>query len=111
MNNTRYQGSIDSLNAQRLLVNLHIPNPDKQGQVLSMPAWIPGSYMIRDFAKNIVEMSAQNNSNKSLKIVKLDKQRWQIEASDGPIDLTYTVYANDLSVRSAFICDEYVFFK
>lgn len=111
MNNIRYQVSVGSLHAQLLDIKLQIPSPDLQGQILSLPAWIPGSYMIRDFAKNIVEISAHNSNKQPLKIRKLDKQRWQVEACDGPIELSYSVYANDLSVRSAFVCDEYVFFN
>ncbi|NBP96991.1 MAG: hypothetical protein EBU25_04020 [Burkholderiaceae bacterium] len=43
----------DDLHGHRFTVSLTIHRPDPQGQVLHMPAWIPGSYLIRDFSKHI----------------------------------------------------------
>ena len=40
-------------------VSLTLAQPDPAGQVFSLPAWIPGSYMIREFARNIVSLSAE----------------------------------------------------
>ena len=37
-------------------VQLTIPFPLSAGQQIRLPSWIPGSYMIRDFAKNIVSV-------------------------------------------------------
>ena len=88
---------------------MHILSPNQEGQIVSLPAWIPGSYMIRDFAKNIVEIKAQTKSGQELNITKLDKQRWMIEQSSEAIHLRYVVYAFDPSVRSAMINDEYAF--
>jgi predicted metalloprotease with PDZ domain len=76
-----------------------------------MASWIPGSYMIRDFAKNVVKISAQDSSNRTMAIEKLDKQHWQLAPSEGPVEVNYQVYAFDLSIRSAYICDEYAFFN
>lgn len=43
-------------------VSLTLAEPDPAGQVFSLPAWIPGSYMIREFARNIVSLSAGSGS-------------------------------------------------
>ncbi|MDJ0881833.1 MAG: peptidase M61, partial [Gammaproteobacteria bacterium] len=48
-------------------ISIVIPNPDPTGQLLRLPTWIPGSYMIRDFAKNIVSLEA-NSDGKILQI-------------------------------------------
>lgn len=79
---------------------------------LTLPAWIPGSYMIRDFARNIIQIDTVNNQHC---IKKLDKQTWtlshrQAQAID-KCQLVYRVFAFDLSVRSAFINHEYAFFN
>jgi predicted metalloprotease with PDZ domain len=42
-------------------VELTISEPDPSGQQLTLPAWIPGSYMIRDFARNLVSLEASCN--------------------------------------------------
>ena len=45
-------------------VTLTINKPDSEGQLLSLPAWIPGSYMVREFARNIVSISASSEGRK-----------------------------------------------
>lgn len=92
-------------------ISLRIENPDKNGQVLTLPAWIPGSYMIRDFAKNIVTISAQDETGLILNMQKLDKQTWQVQAINTVLTIKYQVYAFDLSVRGAYINDEIAFFN
>lgn len=91
-------------------VCLTIQNPDSQGQHLRLPAWLPGSYMIRDFAKHIVELSAWHQQQQ-LAVIRLDKQTWQLQASDGPIEIRYKVYAWDLSVRTAYLDDQFGFYN
>jgi len=46
------------LHAHLFSVQLTCDNPNPLGQVFALPNWIPGSYLIRDFAKNIVSISA-----------------------------------------------------
>lgn len=92
-------------------VTLHIEQPDSAGQVVSLPAWIPGSYMIRDFAKNIVTIDASDASGKGLAIDKLDKQTWRCAPCHGSLTLRYTVYAWDLSVRSAHLDTTHGYFN
>lgn len=91
-------------------VEISIPRPDPEGQLVSLPAWIPGSYMIRDFARNIVSLEAFAGET-SLKIVKLDKQTWQLAACEGPVSVSYQVYAWDLSVRGAHLDTTHGFFN
>jgi predicted metalloprotease with PDZ domain len=106
-----YEVNIQSLSGHLFDIRLTINEPSDTGHTLSMASWIPGSYMIRDFAKNIVTINAKDSSGKSLTIDKLDKQQWQLAPSTGPIEVNYQVYAFDLSIRSAYICDEYAFFN
>lgn len=86
------------------------PKPDT-AHILSLPAWLPGSYMIRDFSKNIVELSATDDDGTSLSLTPLDKQRWQVEPSASPITVHYQVFAFDLSVRTAYLDDQRGFFN
>ncbi|MEN8213324.1 MAG: PDZ domain-containing protein [Pseudomonadota bacterium] len=86
-------------------------NSGTEGLTLRMPAWIPGSYMIRDFSRNIVEMRASGAEGQQLPIVKIDKQSWHIALADEQIRVDYVIYANDLSVRSAYVDNTRVFFN
>lgn len=87
-----------------------ISQPDKNGQVLSLPAWIPGSYMIRDFAKNVIQIKATSN-NQKVELQKIDKSTWQAEPVSEPLVLEYEVYAWDLSVRTAHMDMTHAFFN
>ena len=98
----RYQ--ISSLNpaTHYFEIKLLIEHPDPAGQCLRMPNWIPGSYMIRDFAKNIVTISARSG-DASIAIMQQDKSNWRLEPCPGPLIIEYQVYAWDLSVRGAHL--------
>ncbi|MCW8887795.1 MAG: peptidase M61, partial [Gammaproteobacteria bacterium] len=85
-------------------VKLTIAQPNPEGQRLTLPAWIPGSYMIRDFAKNIVTLEAHAvDDNNPVIFNKTDKQSWQFAPCNGPLLISYSVYAWDLSVRTAHL--------
>lgn len=90
-------------------VCLSIPSASAVGHILSLPAWIPGSYMIRDFAKHITQLSAQTQTGEPLDITAIDKQRWRVAPHAGAIAVQYQVYALDLSVRSAYLDSEFGF--
>ena len=92
----------------KITCTINRPNPT--GQVVWLPAWIPGSYMIRDFAKNIVTLSASAEI-KTIAVAKLDKQTWRCAPCQGPLHITYSVYAWDLSVRSAHLDTLHGFFN
>jgi predicted metalloprotease with PDZ domain len=71
-------------------------------QTVSMPAWIPGSYLIREFAKNITTLFASQHG-KPVTIKKTDKATWQFDCStDAPLVIGYRVYAWDRSVRTNY---------
>jgi predicted metalloprotease with PDZ domain len=91
-------------------VRCTVDNPDPQGQKFSLPTWIPGSYLIREFARHVVRIRAQSG-RKLLRMVKLDKNTWQVEPVDGPVTVTMEVYAWDLSVRGAHLDTTHAFFN
>ncbi|MCP3662095.1 MAG: M61 family metallopeptidase [Gammaproteobacteria bacterium] len=105
-----YRVSLHNPEAHLFRVRLWIPQPKVTGQIISMPAWIPGSYMIRDFAKNVVTLNASSNG-KPVQFKKLDKQRWQFFPVDDGLEIEYEVYAWDLSVRSAHLDTTHGYFN
>lgn len=105
-----YSVSLLSTSQQTLQVEIAIPAISDSLHV-SLPAWIPGSYKIRDFARNIGEFQVVDENSHRVKWEKLDKQSWRIEAQNRPVTLSYVVVANDFSVRGAFINDDYAFFN
>jgi len=91
-------------------VTVTVEAPDPEGQRFMLPAWIPGSYMIREFARHIVRISALSGENKVV-LQKVDKHTWRADPIDGELTLAYEVYAWDLSVRSAHLDETHAFFN
>ncbi len=91
-------------NAHLFGVRLEIGTPDPAGQRLSLPAWIPGSYMIRDFARHVVAVDAWSGQA-PVHVEKLDKDTWRCEPCAGSLLVRWQVYAWDPSVRAAALDD------
>jgi predicted metalloprotease with PDZ domain len=91
-------------------VTLTVEHPAADGQIFVLPAWIPGSYMIREFARNIVQIRAEA-LGKAVALTKLDKHSWQAAPCQGPLTLHYEVYAWDMSVRTAHLDQTHAFFN
>ena len=96
--------------AHLFAVTVTVDAPDPQGQIFFLPAWIPGSYMIREFARHIVQIDAVADGARVL-LTKRDKHSWQAAACTGPLTLRYEVYAWDLSVRAAHLDQTHGFFN
>ena len=101
------------LHGHRYRVKLHIANPDPEGQVIAMPAWIPGSYLIRDFSKNIeaIEAKSAGADGKALHLERIDNDQWRLPKNCSAVDIMTTVYAFDSSVRAAYLDTERAFFN
>ena len=91
-------------------VELTVSEPAPDGQRLALPAWIPGSYMIREFARQVVRLQARD-ARGGLRVDKLDKHTWQAAPARGTLVVSYTVYAWDLSVRAAHLDETHGFFN
>ena len=63
-------------NAHLFHVTVTVDEPDPDGQIFRLPAWIPGSYMIREFARNIVQIHAHCRGM-PVPLEKTDKHTWQ----------------------------------
>lgn len=98
------------LSGHRLRATVRIAEPDPKGQIVSLPAWIPGSYLIRDFSRHIEHISARSGKQ-SVAITKLDNHRWRIAPCSGPLTITSVIYAWDLSVRGAHLDETHCFFN
>lgn len=71
---------------------------------LVMPAWTPGSYMIREFARNVTGLRTEDGAGRVLAHTKTDKATWRVEApADGTLRVVYRVYANELTVRTSHL--------
>lgn len=106
----RYTVEAANLHAHLFRVTLSIAEPDAQ-QTVSLPTWIPGSYLVREFSKNLQNLNARQGRRQST-IRQLDKCSWQIDCkADQTLTLSYEVYAFDNSVRTAWLDSRRGFFN
>ena len=90
------------LHAHLFRITLTIAQPEVQQQV-SLPVWIPGSYLIREFSKNLQRLTARQQG-RSVGVHQRDKSNWQIDCvPSSALVLSYEVYAFDNSVRTAWL--------
>jgi predicted metalloprotease with PDZ domain len=71
---------------------------------VKMPVWAPGSYLVREFGRHVEAFEAKDNLGKVLKSDKINKNTWRLfNAGSKQLELSYAVYANELSVRTSFV--------
>lgn len=92
-------------------VKMTIKNHDDNKVDIYMPTWSPGSYLIREFSKNVEELTANQNA-KELNIEKINKNTWRISPNNkSDIVVTYKVYAYEMSVRTSFLDASHGYFN
>ncbi|MFO1362072.1 MAG: M61 family metallopeptidase [Burkholderiales bacterium] len=96
--------------AHRFEVACTVADPDPAGQRFALPAWIPGSYMIREFARHVVSVHAESRGA-AVPLAKLDKHTWRAAPCRGPLTVSAEIYAWDLSVRGAHLDASHGFFN
>lgn len=75
-----------------------------------MPAWIPGSYMIRDYARHVVAVRAESDGV-DVAVTKVDKSQWKVSASEREVTLVLEIFAHDESVRGAHLDTTHAYFN
>ena len=80
--------------------------------VLVMPVWTPGSYLIREFERHVQNFTAVDASGRALSWEKINKNSWRIKTNNAPdIRVKYLVYANELSVRTNELNSDHAFWN
>jgi predicted metalloprotease with PDZ domain len=109
----RYRIDLDppeGLRAHQFRVTLTIPQPSAE-QELSLPVWIPGSYLVREFARHLSGIEA-SQGRREVRLEQRDKTTWVAHcAGRGALVVRYRVYANDASVRTAWLDSQRGFFN
>lgn len=105
-----YRVECADLHAHLFAITLTIERPAAR-QHLSLPVWIPGSYLVREFSKNLQKLQASQGRRKPA-LKQLDKHVWQVDClPDKPLVLRYEVCAYDNSVRTAWLDADRAFFN
>ena len=105
-----YRITPTDLHAHLYQVTVSVPNPAAE-QALSLPVWIPGSYLVREFARHLSAVSA-SQGRREVPLRQADKATWIAQCDGrGALVVTYTVYAFDTSVRAAYLDADRGFFN
>ncbi|MEO5843380.1 MAG: PDZ domain-containing protein [Caldimonas sp.] len=105
-----YRIDVGATQRHTFSIELRVDRPRAE-QRLSLPAWIPGSYLVREFARHLSGLSA-TQGGVALPLRQLDKATWIAPCTSGEaLVARYRVYAFDTSVRAAFLDDARGFFN
>lgn len=96
--------------AHRFRVTLTMSVVAGEPLTLHLPSWIPGSYVIRDFARHLLSIEA-TSGGEALNVVARDRQSWRVVPSADSLCVSCEFYARDASVRAAFVDDTHGFFN
>lgn len=98
-----YNVTFPEVQAHYASIEMNIEHLNQNTLVLKMPVWTPGSYLVREFAKN-VEGFTVSADGKEIPFVKTRKNWWSINTQGlNHVTIKYKVYCFEISVRTAFI--------
>ncbi len=104
-----YKVSFPEAQAHYADVEMTVSGLNQNTLELKMPVWTPGSYLVREFAKNIELLTAEADG-KAVKALKIRKNCWQIDTKGvNAVKVKYLVYAFEISVRTSFIDASHAF--
>ncbi len=77
---------------------------------LKMPVWTPGSYLIREFSKNVEEFKVSGKPGTEMSSEKINKNTWRVHTPNTEqIKISYRVYSFEISVRTSFVDESHAF--
>jgi predicted metalloprotease with PDZ domain len=88
----------------KIAVKMMIPAPTKDSFELMMATWTPGSYLIREYARQVDQVTPATGSDPAVTVQKSSKNRWLVKCVRGKdVELVYDVYCREMSVRSNWV--------
>ncbi len=93
-----------------LHVEMSVAKAEEGGVILRMPVWTPGSYLVREFSRNVMNVTARRVNGDPVPVTKIEKNAWRVLTKPGKrVEISYTVYANELTVRTSHIDADHAF--
>lgn len=107
----RYRVTLDDSTAHEIGVELELPALGAEHAELVMPAWAPGSYLVRDFARHVHGLEARDPAGRRLPVERVEKHRWRVRTRGRAARVRYCVFAFEQSVRTSFFDDARAFWN
>ena len=99
-----YELSMPNPNSHYFYVKLTVEDVQQPYLNMVMPVWTPGSYLVREFSRNVDFFEASGNEGNNLPFEKTSKNIWRVQTEGlSSVSITYQVYAFELTVRTSYL--------
>jgi len=100
----RYTVSFPAPQTHYMEVAATVPTERRADVELMMAVWTPGSYLVREYERNVEGVSAAAPDGRALTVVKSDKNRWRVTTGGAAaFTVKYRVYGHEMSVRTNWV--------
>src|SRR5688572_21634391 len=100
----RYTVSFPAPPTHHVEVTAVVPTERRADVELMMAVWTPGSYLVREYERNVEAVTAAAPDGRALAVVKSDKNRWRVTTGGaGTVSVKYRVYGREMSVRTNWV--------
>ncbi len=104
----RYTVSFPAPATHYLEIDAVYPTEGQDHIDLMMAVWTPGSYLVREYSRNVESLTASAGAGSLLTVEKTRKNRWRVQTQGAPaIHIHYRLYAHEMSVRTDWVDDEF----
>jgi len=105
-----YDVDLSRTAAHRVTVRMSVRPDGAPALDVALPVWTPGSYLVREFARHVLDLSAADGQGRPLPVEKLDKNTWRVTTRGAElVRVEYELYANERSVRTNHADDRHAF--
>jgi len=109
-NKIDFEISFNEPQAHYVEVEMNISGIKSKYIDLKMPVWTPGSYLIREFSKNVEGFRVVNSKGQELQSEKISKNTWRLNTTNSDmVKVNYRVYSFEISVRTSFVDESHAF--
>jgi predicted metalloprotease with PDZ domain len=98
-----YKVSFQNPNTHYIDVVMTVTGVQKDSFDVKMPIWIPGSYMVREFSRQVEGFHVEDETGNTVRFVKVRKNSWRVYGRKKKCVVHYKVYSFELSVRTSYV--------
>ena len=111
LSTVQYRLSFRQAETHRVDIEVSVPTDGKSEIEFMMPVWTPGSYLVREYARQVEQLIAvDGKTNAPLAIKKKDKNHWLVDCAGAEeVAVHYTLYCHEMSVRTNWVERDFAF--
>ncbi len=111
LSTVQYRLSFRQAETHRVEIEVSVPSDGKSEIELMMPVWTPGSYLVREYARQVEQVAAVNGkTSAALNVRKKDKNHWLVDCTGADeVAVRYTLYCHEMSVRTNWVERDFAF--